>query len=121
MDELLDLQRQLCRAWLDGDRAAIERLIAPDWTSTGPDGSRTDRAQVLKDVFETRAHTITTLEMDDVDARVFGDAAVVTGRTHGVGTFGGADYDVVIHFTDTFVRRDGRWQAVASHASLVTA
>ena len=32
-----------------------------------------------------------------------------------------AAYDVVIRFTDTFVRRDGRWRAVASHASLVQA
>jgi hypothetical protein len=60
------------------------------------------------------------LEIDEVRVRVFGDAAVVTGRTHGVGEFGGAAYDVVIRFTDTFVRRDGRWSAVASHASLLS-
>jgi hypothetical protein len=54
-----------------------------------------------------------------VQARVFGDAAVVTGRTHGVGEFAGTGYDVTIRFTDMFVRRDGHWQAVASHASVI--
>jgi hypothetical protein len=49
----------------------------------------------------------------------FTDTDVVTGRTHGVGEAGGAGYDVVIRFTDVFVRGDGRWQAVASHASVV--
>lgn len=51
--------------------------------------------------------------------QVFGDAAVVTGRTHGVGDYAGVPYDVVLRFTDTFVRRKGHWAAVASHASLV--
>jgi hypothetical protein len=63
---------------------------------------------VFAQVFETGAHKIHYLKIVDVTARVFGDAAVVTGRTHGVGEFEGARYDVVIRFTDTFVRLDGR-------------
>ena len=117
--ELIALQQVLAQAWLAGDRATIETIIAPEWSLTGPDGTRSDRATVLAHVFETRMHTILHLEVDDVEARVFGEAAVVTGRTHGVGEFG-VPYDVVIRFTDMFVRRDGRWQAVASHASLLT-
>lgn len=115
---LVEMQDVLAKAWVDRDRATIERMIAPDWISTGPDGSATDRATALAQVFETGVHTIHRVEIDDVRARVFGEAAVVTGRTHGVGEFEGTPYDVVIRFTDTFVRRDGRWQAVASHASL---
>jgi hypothetical protein len=118
---LVQLQQTLARAWIDGDRATLERIIASDWRSTGPDGRMTDRPRVLSDVFETRIHKIRRLEIDDVNVRVFGDAAVVTGRTRGVGEFGATPYDVVIRFTDTFVRREGRWQAVASHASLVSA
>src|SRR5688572_22521984 len=118
---LLQLQQDLAKAWVIGDRAAIERIIAPDWKSTGPDGRMTDRPSVVNEVFERRIHRIRRLAIDDVTARVFGDAAVVTGRTHGVGDFDGAAYDVVIRFTDTFVRIGGRWQAVASHASVVSA
>ena len=117
---LAQLQQELARAWVAGDRVGIERIIAPEWTTTGPDGSRADRATVLGQVFDSRVHTIRQVDIDDVQVHVFGDAAVVTGRTHGVGAFSGTPYDVVIRFTDTFVRRDGRWQAVASHASAVT-
>lgn len=117
--ELIELQQRLVQAWLTGDRTMVERLIAPEWISTGPDGSTTDRATVLAQVFETAVHKIRGLEIDDVKVRAFGDAAVVTGRTHGLGEFEGSGYDVIIRFTDTFVRREGRWQAVASHASLV--
>ena len=117
---LARLQQTLAKAWVSGDRATIERIIAPEWRSTGPDGSIADRPTVLAEVFERRAHRIRRLEIDDVRVRVFGDAAIVTGRTHGVGDVNGTPYDVVIRFTDTFVRRAGQWTAVASHASLVT-
>jgi ketosteroid isomerase-like protein len=118
---LLTLQQVLAKAWMSGDRATIERIIAQDWRSTGPDGRMADRASVLAEVFDKGIHKIRKLDIDDVSARVFGDAAVVTGRTQASGEFDGSSYDVVIRFTDTFVRRDGRWQAVASHASMLTA
>ncbi len=86
--QLSDVQQALARAWVAGDRAAIERIIAPEWTTTGPDGGKADRATVLAQVFETRVHTIQQLEIDDVQVRVFGDG-LATGP-HGVGTYAGA-------------------------------
>jgi ketosteroid isomerase-like protein len=119
--DLESIQQQLARAWVAPDRAALERLIAPDWTVTGPDGRVSTRADVFRDAFETGVHRVTALDIDDVDVRLLGDAAVVTGVTRGRGTYLNVAYDVTIRFTDIFARRDGRWQAVASHASLVTA
>jgi hypothetical protein len=116
---LAELQQTLAKAWAGGDRETIERIIAPEWSSTGPDGRVTDRTGVLTEVFGTRVHKIHRVEIDQVGVRVFGDAAVVTGRTHGVGEVEGSTYDVFIRFTDTFVRCEDRWQAVASHASLL--
>ena len=115
---LAKIQQDLAHAWASGDRTTIESIIAPEWRSTGPDGRSSDRATVFGDVFEKRVHRIRRLEIDDVRVQVFGDAAVVTGRTRGAGDFAGTPYDVVIRFTDTFVRRAGQWQAVASHSSL---
>ena len=119
--ELADIQQRLAKAWMTADRAAIERIIAPDWTLTGADGRLSTRADVLRDAFETKVHRIAVIEIDDVRVRLFGDAAVVTGRTRGRGRYQDVPYDVSLRFTDVFVRRDGRWQAVASHASLLTA
>ena len=99
---LAQLQQVLAKAWVNGDRATIERIIAPEWRSIGPDGRASDRATVLADVFEKGVHRIRRVEIDKVLVRVFGDAAVVTGRTHGVGDFSGAPYDVIVRFTDTF-------------------
>jgi ketosteroid isomerase-like protein len=118
--ELADMEQQLAAAWRAGDRATIERIVAADWILTGLDGRPSTRETVLREVFETRIHRIDSIDIDDVRVRVFGDAAVVTGRTHGRGAYGGAAYDVTIRFTDVLVRRQGAWQIVASHASLAT-
>ena len=119
-EPLAELQQVLAKAWVAGDRATIERIIAPDWTTTGPDGAVRTRSQVLSEVFDTRVHRIQRIAIDEVAVRLFGEVAVVSGRTHAVGEFAGQMYDVRIRFTDVFVRRRRQWQAVASHASLLS-
>lgn len=58
------------------------------------------------------------LEMSDVNVRVEGDAAVVTGINHARGKDGdGKPFDRRIRFTDTFIKRDGRWQVWASQGT----
>jgi hypothetical protein len=118
-ETLEELQQVLAKAWVAGDRATIERVIAPEWTTTGPDGTVRTREQVLGEIFETRVHRIQQMAIDGVEVRLFDDAAVVSGRTRALGEFGGQRYDVRIRFTDVFIKRRGQWQAVASHASLI--
>src|SRR5262245_10212352 len=45
--QLRDIQQALARAWVAGDRAYIERVVAPEWTSIQPDGSVLTRATML--------------------------------------------------------------------------
>jgi ketosteroid isomerase-like protein len=116
---LREIQQELSAAWMARDRATIERLIAPDWAVTHVAGQRLTRSDVFRDMLESDATHITSSKADEVEVRVFGDAAVVTGRTHAQGTQSGAPFDVRLRFTDVFVRRGDQWQAVASHATLI--
>ena len=116
---LREIQQELAAAWIARDRAAIEQLIASDWSVTHVAGRRLSRADVFRDMFDSDATRMQSTTVDDIDVRLFGDTAVVTGRTHALGTQSGAAFDVRLRFTDVFVRRDGRWQAVASHACLL--
>ena len=116
---LKQIQQELAAAWLARDRATIERLIAPDWAVTHVAGQRLTRADVFRDMFESDATRMESTTVDDIDVRLFGDTAVVTGRTHASGSQSGAPFDVRLRFTDVFVRRSDQWQAVASHATLI--
>jgi ketosteroid isomerase-like protein len=75
------------------------------------------KEQVMKEAFGSTERRIEAMAIDEVSVRVFGDAAVATGRTRATGSYRGTSASVVLRFTDVFVRRDKRWQIVASHAS----
>lgn len=122
MDEehqLRDIQQQLARAWVERDRAFIERILAPEWSVTQANGSILSRANVMRTAFETEALRVTSMVVDDVTVRMFGTTAVVRGRTVATGTDKGLAINVRLRFTDVFLKRNGEWQAVSSHASLL--
>ncbi|MGP0064291.1 MAG: efflux RND transporter periplasmic adaptor subunit [Isosphaeraceae bacterium] len=57
------------------------------------------------------AFGVRPIELDEVKTRVFGDTAVVTSRIKIAG------HPTPGRMTNVYVRRQGRWQCVASHAS----
>jgi ketosteroid isomerase-like protein len=116
-DRLREIQQQLAGAWVERDRALIERILAPEWSVTQADGSILSRANLLRTAFETEAFRVTRMVVDDVTVGMFGTTAVVRGRTAATGTDKGLTIDVRMRFTDVFLKRNGAWQAVASHAS----
>ena len=116
---LTELEHQLAAAWVAADRPFIEGLLAPEWTVTDPSGQVLTRQEVLDEAFITSDRKITTMAIDDLRIRLFGDAAVVTGRTRASGTYRGSAGSAVLRFTDVFVRVGTRWQVVASQGTIV--
>ena len=60
------------------------------------------------------------LELSDLGVHIEGDVAVVTGVNHVLGK--GADGKAVdrrVRFTDTFIKRDGRWQVWATQGTTI--
>jgi hypothetical protein len=113
--QLRDTQQGLARAWLQKDRAYIETVLGPEWSVTQADGTLLTPATVLGPFFDG-VHLDTNM-VDDVTVMLFGTTAVVRGRTVVSGSLNGTPVRARIRFTDVFIKRDGRWQAVASHAS----
>ena len=117
---LTDIEQQLIRAVIGGDRATYSGFLADDWSVINTDGKILAKDQVLREMFVTGERTVDSAHVDDVKVRVLGsDAAVVTGRTTASGDLRGNAIRVVLRFTDVFVRRNGRWQIVASQGTLV--
>ncbi len=109
--EIIRLERERLDAYARADRAAFDRIVADDFTMTHSDGSVFDKAQeraVLRP--STAERPLPTLNIEDVRVRVYGDAAVITGRLVEQGERVGR---VSLRFTNTYVRRQGRWQIVA--------
>jgi ketosteroid isomerase-like protein len=118
-DLISDIEQQIANAWVNHDRAAIEAILAAEWSVTDSTGQVLTKEQVMQETFGSADRRIQAMVIDEVRVRTFGDTAVVTGRTRATGSYRGASSTVVLRFTDVFVRRDARWQVVASHGSAV--
>ena len=107
------------REWVEAegrrDRAALERIVGADFEGTGPGGDRVARSDVIPaEGTGGGGGGGMAMKLDDLKARVFGDAAVVTGR--GLPT---AEGRPEVRFTLVYAKRQGGWQMVAGHISLV--
>jgi ketosteroid isomerase-like protein len=95
------------------DAAALKRIIAEDWVATDEMGKILNREQYLSQT-TSNPDVIQSNEDTDMQVRVYGNTAVVTGGITERGTRNGTAYLDTYRWTDVFVKRGGRWQAVAS-------
>ena len=115
---LLQLERDWEQANAKNDTAAFERILAPEFVTTDSDGRLTTRAELFARR-KSGAVKFTTFTQNDYKVHVLGDTAIVTGRSTFKGIRDGKDLSSHERWTDVFVRRNGRWQAVASHSSRI--
>jgi ketosteroid isomerase-like protein len=103
---------------LESDVEGLERLLCDDWLLTHSDGRVQDKADYLKELSSrTRANQV--IENQDVEVRLHGDTAVVTGTSVQAGTSNGQPWSGRFRFTRTWILRDGDWRMLASHSSRI--
>ena len=98
------------------DAASADRLLAEDYVFFRADGGVSNKAQNVAGIRDP-AFVCESLVTDDVQVRLYGDAAVVTGRAVIKATSRGQALGGAFRYTDVWVKRRGRWQTVVSHAT----
>jgi ketosteroid isomerase-like protein len=116
--ELLKLEQEWTNANVKADLAFLDRILAEDWVFTDPEGVIWTKAQSLA-VLKSGEDAIASMVPSDMKARVYGDAAVVTGLNTTKETLKGKDISGLYRWTDTWIKKAGRWQCVATHASKI--
>ena len=114
---VLQLERDTATAWLTSDAKFVDGLEAADYVFTSTSGTVSGRAEdveILKAGFKFSVYTL-----DDMKARVYDKAAIVTGRLTLKGKYLKDVYDGTYRFTDTFVMHDGHWKVVSSQNTKV--
>src|SRR5215831_10647589 len=116
-NDVLQFEREACKAFLDADVAALERVLTRDFTLTLSNGEVSTRADEVNELRGGKVH-YDVFENYDMKARLYGDTTgVVVGKTHVKGTAEGKPFDRVLQFTDTLVKRNGQRQIAAGHVS----
>ena len=117
--EVLQFERDACKAFLDADVSGLERVLTPDFTLTLSNGEVSTRADEINELQSKKVH-YDVFENYDMLARLYSsDTAVVLGKTRVKGIADGKAFDRVVQFTDTLIKRDGRWQLAAGHVSRI--
>ncbi|MEP6572334.1 MAG: nuclear transport factor 2 family protein [Gemmatimonadota bacterium] len=118
--ELVGIERAIGQANIRRDKAYFERVEAAEFLFTGTDGSVTTKAQDVASLDQPPTATLEGYDVDSMTVRVFGETAVVWGRTTLTGhRKDGSAFETRSRFTDTFIRRDGRWQLMAGQSSRI--
>src|SRR5580700_2111083 len=114
--ELQRLEKVWNTAHLRGDTAALDDLWADELVVTVPRMQVMNKTQSLA-IWRTGRMKFQRYETSETVFRIFGDAAVVTGRLLRERTFGDKNVCEDWRFTKVYVRRVGKWRVVAWHAS----
>jgi ketosteroid isomerase-like protein len=116
-DQIKKLEKDWADATIKGP-AAVDQFEADDITTTDPGGRVTDKTQDKKDL-SSGDLKFQSMELSDLKIQVYGNVAVATGANKYKGTYKGQDISGTYRFTDTWVKRNGKWQVVASQDSKV--
>ena len=117
---LLDMERQWNAALKAHDVAWVEMNFTTDMTDTSSgNGALHSKAEDIA-MLKADKTVYETLELSDLKARVEGNAGIVTGINHLKGhDEAGQEFDIRLAFTDTYIKRHGRWQVWASQHTRV--
>ena len=112
------------REWNDAvvrrDAAWVERNYAADASDiSSRTGAIATKSQAVADARSDKS-VYQSLDLSDLNVRVEGNTAVVTGVNHMVGRDAeGKPVNRRIRFTDVFIKRDGRWQVWATQGTTI--
>ncbi len=114
LTQLTALEYEWNDANIKGNKAAVRRILADEFRGVGGDGSVKNKEQLLATL--EPEPMIAKLKLSDLKISLAGDTVVLTGLN--TATFTGGQV-LKFRFTDTFLWRDRRWQAISSQGSQV--
>lgn len=110
--ELEKLGEEWAAAELHGDTALLKEILADDFVGVGPRGFMLTREQWLAR-HEARNLKYESFQLDEVQVRLYGDAAVAVCRQSAEGVYEDENgrYDIHEQFRATLivVKQQGRW------------
>ncbi len=110
--QLIKVERTWNEAFKNRDKEGLAAICSEDFLLTGEDGKVVDRKRFIAEA--TTRVKVTEYKVSEPIVRTYGDTGIVIGLWKGSVIDDDHSAEVAVRFTDTFVRRDNRWWAVAS-------
>ena len=117
---LMDVENKWVEALVKSDIATLDSVFADTYVDTDEHSRRSNKEDVFS-ILKSGGLKLDSIKLSDMQVHLYGDAAVVIGTSEQAGSFLGGPLATKIIFTNTFVRQNGKWRAVASHRSVAAA
>jgi len=100
------------------DRAAIEQNMSEDFRQIDSAGNVEAKASFVDGLMSPDLQ-IDPYVVEDFDVRVYGDVALMSGRTRMTGRYQGTPFTSHYRYIDVYVRRQGQWKGVSVQISRI--
>src|SRR5262245_41132705 len=97
-----------------GDAKRLIGMLGDEFMYTNADGMVLTRAEYIENYVESTALTWLGQEITDLRVLVFGETGVANFQVHDRAEYDGHAFEGTFRSLFVYVRRDGRWQAVAA-------
>lgn len=114
---IVESERQWAESVASGDTAVVERILANDFLGVAPDGTLFDKAKEIADTRQDAKDYVSN-HINEVKVRFFGDTAIAQGSESWERRTEEPKRGRYV-WTDTWIRRKGQWQIVASQDLIV--
>jgi hypothetical protein len=115
-EELVRRTQELFDAVVPGNQAPWKKYFAEDCIFSDEKGRTMDKTKLVADIAPLPKGYSGTIKMDKVQSRIHGDTAVLSYDLNETETIFGQNLTARYHVTDTWLRRNGDWQIIASQA-----
>lgn len=115
-----EADREFFQALLSGDAGRLDRLLTGDFVLIDVmSGSLVEKPAFLELVGGAQLR-FETIEPTEVRVRLYGAAAVVTGRTEMAGRFGEAPFAARSRYTHVYAEMDERWRLASAQGTPIS-
>jgi len=94
------------------DAAAVAGNMAEDFRIIDRRGDISGKQAFVADILDPKL-TIDPYTVEDFDVRLYGDTALLSGRTHMTGKYDGQPFASNYRYIDIYVRKGGVWKIVS--------
>jgi hypothetical protein len=117
-DSVRALESARGEALVHADTTALSRMVADEFIEVSRLGTLRTKADNMREI-ASGALKLTSVKYDSMTVRIYGQVAVLRAIADNTGVMRGFPFGGKIWYTRVFVRRDGRWQAVAMHQTMI--
>ena len=115
-NELVRRTQELYDAVALGNRAPWQEYFSDDCIYSDEKGRTFDKTKLIADITPLPCGYSGAIKIEKPQNRIIGDTAILNYDLNEIETIFGQNLHARYHVTDTWLRRDGQWQIVASQS-----